>query len=100
MMARCGGILAGGEIAPGQYCLWVVDRGEVVPVIWPRGYKARLNPLELINEIGEVVASVGEIVEIAGGDVACDPGQPCAMGKSFAFSAHKVRRRGNSRVPG
>ncbi len=44
MTARSGGILAGGLLPGGQYCVWLTDRGMTHAVIWPHGYRARLNP--------------------------------------------------------
>jgi len=49
MAARFGGELAGGSVADGTYCVWLIDRGDARALVWPPGYRARLDPLEILN---------------------------------------------------
>jgi hypothetical protein len=67
------------------YCVWISARGSRVPVIWPAGFRARLDPLEVLNAAGAVFARAGQKVGMGGGS-----GQPgredtCLLGKAAAF---------------
>jgi hypothetical protein len=66
-LARLDGFLVGflaGETAH----VWVARTdGDLVPVVWPDGYAARFDPLELLDNRHAVVASGGQRVTVAGG---------------------------------
>jgi hypothetical protein len=66
----------------------MVDRGEVVPLTWPAGCEGRLDPPEIVDEAGQVVARVGETICISGSDIDIDPEIPFSMGKSRGFYIH------------
>jgi hypothetical protein len=85
MAARFGGELAGGSVADGTYCVWLIDRGETRAVVWPPGYRARLDPVEILNPGGEVVARGGDMLVVGGGGVPVDPSRPCSLGQPSAF---------------
>jgi len=89
-LARSGGTLAGGPRPGGQYCVWLVDRGMTLAVIWPRGYRARLNPLEIVNPAGTVIAREGDTLTVVGGLIDVDPSRPCSLGQSSAFAINVI----------
>jgi hypothetical protein len=64
------------------------DRGDIIPLIWPCGCEGRLDPPEIIDEAGQVVARVGEVIHVSGMDKDIDPSMPCSMGKNRAFRIH------------
>ena len=82
--ARSGGRVAGGVTADGTYCVWLTDRGELEAVLWPPGYWARLDPLEILDPDGQIVAREGDMLIVSGGTVPVDPA-PCNLGQSAAF---------------
>ena len=95
MAALSGGTLTGGTLPGGQYCVWLADRGEVIPVIWPYGYSARLDPLEILDRHGTVLAREGDLLIVGGGQISADPDRPCGLGQDHAFvisTISEVRR--------
>jgi hypothetical protein len=60
-----------GETVEGGACFWLErEDGERllrVLVVWPAGYRAKLQPLQLLNAEGEVVASEGQFIYAGGG---------------------------------
>jgi hypothetical protein len=80
------GMLEGGEAGPDRWCLWLRSAtGHRVPVIWPAGFRARLDPLEVLNPSGQAVARAGEHLVLGGGFRAVDPADPCSLGQDQAF---------------
>jgi hypothetical protein len=80
------GTLAGGRVGSGEYCVWVTrESGEAIPVVWPAGFRARLDPLELLNAEGAVVARAGDKLSVGGGAGPVEPGDPCSLGEDGAF---------------
>jgi len=67
-LARLSGVLVGFTAQEGAY-VWAMSKrdGEITPLVWPRGYRARFQPLELLNEALTVVASGGRSVTVVGG---------------------------------
>ncbi len=64
--------LAFGTLAAGNYrhkwCVWLVgNESRRIPVVWPSGFRARRNPLELLDSHGTVVARGGERIKLTGG---------------------------------
>ena len=104
MGAAAWGRLTGGESPSGQYLVWLAAAGgKITPVMWPRGFRAILDPLELINADGDVVARAGEYLKLGGGFVSADPAEPSSMGGAQIFYAQfvqKVDLRPSGRVPG
>jgi hypothetical protein len=82
--ARSGGRLTGGVAADGTYCVWLTDRGEPQAVLWPPGYRARLDPLEILDPDGQIVAREGDMLVVSGGTVPVDPA-PSTLGQGAAF---------------
>lgn len=73
------GTLRGSAIADGG-CLWLeISGGRELAVVWPQGYSARFNPVELIGPDGSVVAEQGARLALGGGG---QPGQleRCGLG--------------------
>jgi len=82
--ARSGGRVTGGVAADGTYCVWLTDRGEREAVLWPPGYRARLDPLEILDPDGQIVAREGDMLIVSGGTVPVDPA-PRNLGQYEAF---------------
>ena len=74
------GVLEAGRTDRGEYCVWVRTRQRAVPVAWPAGFRARLDPLELLNAEGQVVARVGDWISVAGAELPADPESRCMLG--------------------
>jgi hypothetical protein len=80
------GVLDGEEVSADRWCLWMrSDTGIRTPVLWPAGYHARLNPLEVLNASGELFARAGEHLVLGGGFHPVDPDDPCSLGRDSAF---------------
>ncbi|MBV9001917.1 MAG: hypothetical protein JO304_22865 [Solirubrobacterales bacterium] len=89
-LAQGGGTLA-GAIVDGSVRTWLTGTsGQVTLVMWPGNFRARFDPLEVINGDGEVVARGGELVTVAGGYL--KPGDPRSLGHERVFSAWQVSR--------
>jgi hypothetical protein len=84
--ARAKGTLTGGTRDGGHYCVWLTERGTTFAVIWPHGYRARLNPLEILNPAGTVIAQEGDTLTVGGGLIDVDHSMPCSLGQSSAFA--------------
>lgn len=97
LAARSGGTLV-GAIIDGAVRTWLVDpQGQLQLLLLPAGFRARFDPLELLNEQGEVVASGGELVTVGGAHlVKSDDAR--RLGHESAFSAWGISRaKPNSR---
>jgi hypothetical protein len=93
MSALAKAALTGGESSAGDYCVWLKDdSGNVTPVIWPHGFRARRDPLILMDENGEVVAREGDCLSLTGGFVPVDMREPCSMGQDQAFLAQVIEK--------
>jgi hypothetical protein len=58
----------GGACPNGGACLWVATSGgTLVPVMWPSGYSAKLDPLELVDAEGKTVVKGGDELVLVGG---------------------------------
>lgn len=69
--------------------MWIEDDGTPVPILWPEGFTARFDPVELIGPDGEVVAREGDVVRGSGGSHPVEMEQ-CDMGKDRAFRLNEV----------
>ena len=66
LLAQLGGTLVGEVVdAAVRTSIAQPDGGRVV-VVWPRGFVARLDPLEVLDLEGRVVARAGEPVALSG----------------------------------
>ncbi len=67
--ALATGVLRGDGALGAQGCVWVEMPGseERISVLWPKGYRARFDPLELLDGDGRVIARDGDLLELTGG---------------------------------
>lgn len=90
----------GGTARNGGWCIWVeaADGYEYstavtrASIIWPFGFHAFVNPLRVVGPDGQVLAKVGDTIELGGGgppqDYVPTPAQdPCALGQIFSISS-------------
>jgi hypothetical protein len=82
--ALARGTLDGGMVR-GTFCVWLAARGDHSPIVWPAGYHIRLQPLELLNSQGVVVARGGEQVSFGGGEEPVNPRPACMLNQRHAF---------------
>jgi hypothetical protein len=73
-LAQAGGSLVGAVI-DGTVRTWLASSdGRLVLLMWPAGFAARFDPLEVLDADGRVVARGGELVFVGGGFLkAMDP---------------------------
>ena len=90
-LAQGEGVLA-GAIVDGSVRTWLTDtNGQLTLVMWPGNFRARFDPLEVIDDHGEVVARGGEVATVAGGFLRT--GDPRSLGHDRVFSAWQVSQR-------
>lgn len=66
-LAQAGGILV-GAIVNGLIRTWLADNdGQLTLVMWPGNFRARFDPLEIIDNHNQTVARGGCSVRLAGG---------------------------------
>jgi hypothetical protein len=66
-LAALRGILA-GDLQDARVATYIeTSPGSRIAVMWPGEYRARLDPFEILNERGEVVATERESVRLTGG---------------------------------
>jgi hypothetical protein len=84
-LAQSGGTLT-GAIVSGAVRTWLADsNGQLTLVMWPADFRARFDPLEVIDAHGEVIARGGRLVTVGGGYLkSADPG---SLGHELVFSA-------------
>jgi hypothetical protein len=83
MDARSGGVLAALETPAGELCVGLMDGQKLRPMIWPAGFFARLDPLELLDvDVDAVVAHGGQYLVVFGGYL---PPRPSTTSQSGAF---------------
>jgi hypothetical protein len=87
-LAGNGGELV-GAIVDGAVCTWLAKtNGQLVLMMWPRTFRARFEPLELLDDQGHVVAKGGEFVTVVGGYL--PQGEPRSLGHERVFAAWTV----------
>jgi hypothetical protein len=93
LLAQSGGTLVGAVVG-GAVRTWLVDpNGQLQLLLLPADFRARIDPLELLNERGEVVAKGGELVTVGGAHlVKSDDSR--RLGHEHAFSAWQISRAG------
>lgn len=84
-LAQGGGILV-GAIVNGLVRTWVADDdGQLTLVMWPGNFRARFDPLEIIDNHDQTVAHGGRLVLLAGGYLKSK--DPHSLGHERVFSA-------------
>jgi hypothetical protein len=88
-LAGNGGELVGALVDDGV-CTWLAQQnGQLVLMMWPREFRARFDPLELLDDQGQLLATGGEFVTVVGGYL--PHGDP-RSGHKRVFAAWKVTR--------
>jgi hypothetical protein len=86
LLAQSGGVLV-GAIVNGAVRTWLADpTGQLTLVVWPQGFQARFDPLELLDERGQTVAIGGEHVTVGGAQLVKRDGRR-TLGHERAFIA-------------
>lgn len=89
-LAGCGGHLV-GAIVEGGVCTWLAHpNGQLVLIMWPKAFRARFDPLELLDEQGQTVATGGEFITAVGGYL--PERDTRSMGHKRVFAAWKASR--------
>lgn len=84
LLAGSGGVLV-GAIVEDAVRTWVSrPGGQLTLLIWPWWYRARFDPLEVIDDNGQVVARGGEHVSLGGARAVKRPDPRC-VGHKHAF---------------
>ena len=87
-LAQSGGELV-GAIIDDAISTWLVQRdGQLVLMMWPRDFRGQFDPLELLDEQGNVIAKGGDFVTVVSGFL--KPGDPRSLGHELAFAARPV----------
>jgi hypothetical protein len=90
------GVLQG---SPKDKCVWLVPAllprkelhahglrsGGKIAVLWPRGFRARFHPVELLNTSGRVVARAGDVITTGGGITATPYRGRCMYGDRYPW---------------
>jgi hypothetical protein len=93
LAAGHGGVLV-GTIVDDAVRTWVSSpSGELTLLIWPWWYRARFDPLEVLDDNGQVVAKGGEHVSVGGAHLVKQP-DPRSLGHKDAFYVSTVRGQG------
>jgi hypothetical protein len=88
LLARLTGVLKGAADSSGKYYVWVESAGIKTHVVWPAGFTALLDPLEIVDADGKVVAREGDVIEVGGGAGSAKHALPDELGGSPAFVVH------------
>ena len=65
--ARLQGKLQGKTNSDGTACFFVTQGSLRTILVWPQGYLARGNPLEVLNENGHSIGQIGQEIALRGG---------------------------------
>jgi hypothetical protein len=78
-----------GAIIDDCVCTWLAKtHGQLELMMWPRRYRARFDPLEVLDERAQVLARGGKILTVGGGFLPqADPG---ALGHKRVFVVSEV----------
>lgn len=91
-LAQAEGALA-GDVIRGAVRTWLETGDERVVLQWPRGFRARVRPLQILDDDGETIAMGGEWLTVAGGFIRASPESPPGAPSIFALWAVRDRRR-------
>jgi hypothetical protein len=76
------GVLAGApELAGG--CVWLDTGRERLEIVWPEGYRATGDPIELRDPTGAVIATAGDHLRVRG-HAAAGVASTCQIGATWA----------------
>lgn len=89
LLVRLQGKLDGQVNKDGAACLWIGTGGTKTLLIWPTGYFAAGDPLEIRDEVGRRLGKVGEQITLGGGP-GPDPASTLVMGCGHASSTFLV----------
>jgi hypothetical protein len=65
-LARWEGVLGGQTKGDGTACFWIGDGENRTFLVWPQGYSAKGNPLTIVDQNGQGLATVGQRVALGG----------------------------------
>jgi hypothetical protein len=88
--AAIEGVLRGDASVDGG-CLWLEQSpsGKPSAVLWPEGFGARFDPVQLIGPDGEVVAQEGDTIIASGGEHPSTDGR-CLLGQESVLRLNSV----------
>ena len=90
LLALAGGAFHATLTSTGA-CAWI--GGGTTAFLWPAGYTVRFDPTVLIDPTGKIVATEGETIDLAGGQIpASSPGR-CARPGQPVWSVMSSPRR-------
>jgi hypothetical protein len=69
MQAEFSGILGGQVNHDGTACFWLGNGQSRTVLIWPGGYSGRGTPPSIVDQRGQILASVGQHVTLGGGTI-------------------------------
>lgn len=95
LLALTGGPFHAARVN-GVVCGWLGTTFR--PMLWPAGYQARLDPVELIAPDGTVIAHEGQELTAGGGGDNAKPGTPCARTGQWTFFINGAPLPGDSGV--
>lgn len=78
------GVLGGDPALEGG-CVWLDTDRERLEVVWPEGYRATGDPVELRDPTGAVVATAGDRLRVRG-EAADDVASTCQVGQTWRAS--------------
>jgi hypothetical protein len=82
-----GGIGFGGRLGGEPPCLWLeYDTGQRTIVIWPAGFTARADPVRIVAPDGQVIATVGDLIEGGGAPGRGGPVPGCPIAASVLLT--------------
>ena len=81
------GVLAGDPGLEGG-CAWLDTGRERLELIWPEGYRATGDPIELRDPTGAVIATAGDRIRVRGGATG-DVMSACQVGQTW--TVHDVQ---------
>jgi hypothetical protein len=65
-LSRLEGTLAGEANADGTACLWIGEGTNRMLLVWPHGYSASGSTLRVVDQAGQIRATVGKRVAVGG----------------------------------